>query len=300
MFIQMNCCPPNKRYDLMDANKKVDLEQVQWDSLAQFWHNLKEADQRETHKDKVDTQIPDWMITEEMKHMSIIGYEMILQDTLQVSLAEHKSPEKSKKLEKIWTGQRSSCDLLEIDKDGGKDHQRMLEPRSDKESPEVEIIKDKEVEPTNDEDVEITNVPQTTCRPSVVRPRDQDDPHDDASSWGVNSCKLAEDSDDDEIPTKQMSQDIKEEVSLIIDEAKLKKMADEMLRQRCTSGDEHQYHIDQMNNFLKSDIISPMKSEYLKLFEEEIEVRLKYQNQMRRWEMYVNGRPLGPRRERPE
>ncbi|GJZ63929.1 hypothetical protein Tco_0620350 [Tanacetum coccineum] len=40
--------------------------------------------------------------------------------------------------------------------------------------------------------------------------------------------------------------------------------------------------------------------EYLKLFEEEIEVRLKYQNQMRRWEMYVNGRPLGPRREHPE
>ncbi|GJR31321.1 putative reverse transcriptase domain-containing protein [Tanacetum coccineum] len=40
--------------------------------------------------------------------------------------------------------------------------------------------------------------------------------------------------------------------------------------------------------------------EYLKLFEEEIEVRLKRRNQMRRWEMYVNGRPLGPRRERPE
>ncbi|GJX60755.1 hypothetical protein Tco_0292145 [Tanacetum coccineum] len=40
--------------------------------------------------------------------------------------------------------------------------------------------------------------------------------------------------------------------------------------------------------------------EYLKLFEEEIEVRLKYHNQMRRWETYVNGRPLGPRRECPE
>ncbi|GJV99187.1 hypothetical protein Tco_1554439 [Tanacetum coccineum] len=62
-------------------------------------------------------------------------------------------------------------------------------------------------------------------------------------------------SDDDEIPTKQMSQDIMKEVSLTIDEAKLKKMVDEMLRQRCTSGDEHQYHIDQMKNFLKSDIV---------------------------------------------
>ncbi|GKF01168.1 hypothetical protein Tco_0028091, partial [Tanacetum coccineum] len=43
-----------------------------------------------------------------------------------------------------------------------------------------------------------------------------------------------------------------EEVSLTIDEAKLRKMADEMLRQRCTSGDGHQYHIDQMKNFLKN------------------------------------------------
>ncbi|GJS04338.1 hypothetical protein Tco_0320846 [Tanacetum coccineum] len=46
-------------------------------------------------------------------------------------------------------------------------------------------------------------------------------------------------SDDDEIPTKQVSQDIMEEVSMTIDEAKLRKMADEMLRQRCTSRDEH-------------------------------------------------------------
>nr|GEZ30506.1 hypothetical protein [Tanacetum cinerariifolium] len=42
-------------------------------------------------------------------------------------------------------------------------------------------------------------------------------------------------SDDDEIPTKQVSQDIMEEVSLTIDEAKLKKIDDEMLRQRFLS-----------------------------------------------------------------
>ncbi|GJR56032.1 hypothetical protein Tco_1406553 [Tanacetum coccineum] len=46
-----------------------------------------------------------------------------------------------------------------------------------------------------------------------------------------------------------------EEVSLTINEAKLRKIADEMLRQRYTSGDEHQYHIDQMKNSLKSDIV---------------------------------------------
>ncbi|GKC55499.1 hypothetical protein Tco_1078244 [Tanacetum coccineum] len=252
-------------------------------------------------------------------------------------------------------------------------------------------------------------VPQTACRTPVVRPRDQDDPHDDAHPEGENSAKrqntleykayvsgesssrqvfqeeqapLTSDnqeqdddfdfwtdsyaSDDDEIPMNQVSQDIMEEVSLTIDEAKLRKMTDEMLIQRCTSGDEHQYHIDQIKNFLKSDIVwetpalslinqdllylkkgnyGPEKivlslhkfpavvfndddieertsrwvnkyvrkfnpyarydltkdeAEYLKLFEEEIEERLKHRRQMRRWEMFVNGRPLGPRREHPE
>ncbi|GKA66724.1 hypothetical protein Tco_0766532 [Tanacetum coccineum] len=81
----------------------------------------------------------------------------------------------------------------------------------------------------------------------------------ESSSGQVNENEQ----DDDEILTKQMSQDILEEVSLTIDEAKLKKMVDEMLRQRCTSGDEHQYHIDQMMNFLKSDIVWESRKEIL-------------------------------------
>ncbi|GJY10110.1 hypothetical protein Tco_0378295 [Tanacetum coccineum] len=135
---------------------------------------------------------------------------------------------------------------------------------------------------------ERNTVPQTACRTPAVRPRDQDDPHDDAHPEGENSAKRQKTSeyeayvsgesssgqvfqeeqapstsDDDEIPTKQVSQDIMEEVSLTIDEAKLRKMADEMLRQRCTSGDEHQYHIDQMKNFLKSDIVWESRKEIL-------------------------------------
>ncbi|GKB52077.1 hypothetical protein Tco_0902830 [Tanacetum coccineum] len=74
---------------------------------------------------------------------------------------------------------------------------------------------------------ERNTVLQTACRTPAVCPRDQDDPHDDAYPEGENN--------DDEIPTKQVSQDIIEEVSLTIDEAKLRKIADEMLRQRCTS-----------------------------------------------------------------
>ncbi|GKC22125.1 retrovirus-related pol polyprotein from transposon TNT 1-94 [Tanacetum coccineum] len=60
--------------------------------------------------------------------------------------------------------------------------------------------------------------------------------------------------DDDELPTKKVSQELVEEMSQTVDEEKLRKVVNEMLRQRCTSGDEHQYHIDQMKNFLKNDI----------------------------------------------
>ncbi|GKA15323.1 hypothetical protein Tco_0695070, partial [Tanacetum coccineum] len=129
---------------------------------------------------------------------------------------------------------------------------------------------------------------QIACRTLAVRPRDQDDHQDDAHPEGENSAKrqktleyeayvsgeslsrqvFQEEQapstlDDDEIPMKQVSQDIIKEVSLIIDEAKLRKMADEMLRQRCTLADEHQYHIDQMKNFLKNDIVWESRKEIL-------------------------------------
>ncbi|GKB37328.1 hypothetical protein Tco_0882270 [Tanacetum coccineum] len=153
---------------------------------------------------------------------------------------------------------------------------------------------------------ERNTVLQTVCRTPVVRPRDQDDPHDDDHPEGENSAKRQKSSEykayvsgesssgqvfqeeqapstsgnqeqdddfdfwiesyasnDDEIPTKQVSQDIMKEVSLTIDKAKLRKVADEMLRQRCTSGDEHQYHIDQIKNFLKSDIVWESRKEII-------------------------------------
>ncbi|GJX53513.1 hypothetical protein Tco_0281882 [Tanacetum coccineum] len=58
------------------------------------------------------------------------------------------------------------------------------------------------------------------------------------------------------------------------------------------------------NNNIKHRYVTPSLSnedtEYLQLFEEEIEERLKHRDQMRRWDMYVNRRPLGSRRERPK
>ncbi|GJT12192.1 hypothetical protein Tco_0859234 [Tanacetum coccineum] len=144
-------------------------------------------------------------------------------------------------------------------------------------------------------------------RPSVVRPRDQDDPHDVAHPKGENSEKRQKTSehetfvfresssgqdfkskpgpstsdnqeqldyfdfgtdsyatDDDEIPNEKVSQELVDEMLHTVDEAKLHKVVDEMLRQRCTSEDEHQYHIDQMQNFLKKDIVWESRKEIIR------------------------------------
>nr|GEW77874.1 hypothetical protein [Tanacetum cinerariifolium] len=141
-------------------------------------------------------------------------------------------------------------------------------------------------------------VATTPCRPSVIRPRDQDDPHDDAHSEGENITKRKKTSEhgtfvfgeslsnqdyenkpgpstsgnhnqsddfdfwtnsyatnDDVLPNEKVSQKLMDEMSQTVNEAKLRKVVNEMLRQQCTLGDEHQYHIDQMQNFLKSDIV---------------------------------------------
>ncbi|GKB00551.1 hypothetical protein Tco_0828544 [Tanacetum coccineum] len=50
-----------------------------------------------------------------------------------------------------------------------------------------------------------------------------------------------------------------------IDEAQLQKVIDELLRQRCNSGEEHQYHVDQTRNYVKSDIVWESRKERLNL-----------------------------------
>ncbi|GJW92859.1 hypothetical protein Tco_0172531 [Tanacetum coccineum] len=279
-------------------------------------------------------------------------YEMILQDTLQVSLAEHKSREEQEARENVEL----------VNKHLASEEIEKLEPRSDKESPEVKSTNDEEVEVTkvvipvnvNEEEDEITDkvsprshtnlVSSDTKKlqelkksngqnhyllgdthikeqvekqflrrseikfpvPSAIRPRDQDNPDDDAHPKGENSAKRQNTSEYEAYVSResssrrvnernevlqlqvikskkmimifglilllqmmmkyrQVSQDIMEEVSLTIDEAKLKKMVDEMLRQICALGDEHQYHIDQMKNFLQSDIVWESRKEILGL-----------------------------------
>ncbi|GKC32283.1 hypothetical protein Tco_1039577, partial [Tanacetum coccineum] len=213
-------------------------------------------------------------------------------------------------------------------------------------------------------------VPQTTCRPSTVRLRDQVDPHDDAHPEGENSakrqktskyeakwfwrviiwtCSMEEDWQKHGmlwvfISIPQKFHDMKECMILGIESyqqkvnltaptisfpgvekhkmfsiiyepvhgiiyknskkekrvmrhSEIHKFCDATLN-RVLEGLKS-YNNDVKYGYVQRELTND-EVEYLKLFEEEIEVRLKYRNQMRRWEMYVNGRPLGPRRERPE
>ncbi|GJX04528.1 hypothetical protein Tco_0190444 [Tanacetum coccineum] len=89
----------------------------------------------------------------------------------------------------------------------------------------------------------------TPCRSSAIHPRDQDDPHDDAHPKGENSAKRQKTSehgtyvfgesssgqanknepvpstpDDDELPAEKVSQELVEEMSKTVDEAKLCKV----------------------------------------------------------------------------
>ncbi|GKF75996.1 hypothetical protein Tco_0225440 [Tanacetum coccineum] len=49
------------------------------------------------------------------------------------------------------------------------------------------------------------------------------------------------------------------------------------------------YNDDLKHGYMKLSL-SNDDAEYLRLFEEDFEERLKHRDQMRRWEMYVNGR----------
>ncbi|GJS12174.1 hypothetical protein Tco_0368970 [Tanacetum coccineum] len=122
------------------------------------------------------------------------------------------------------------------------------------------------------------HVSSIACRSSAVRPRDQDDPHADAHPKGENSAKRQKTSEHGtyvfgESSSSQANEsepslstlELENEMSETVNGAKLRKVVDEMLCQRCNSGDEHQYHIDQMQNFLKNDIVWESRKEILTL-----------------------------------
>ncbi|GJT90983.1 retrovirus-related pol polyprotein from transposon TNT 1-94 [Tanacetum coccineum] len=151
-----------------------------------MYHNLQDDDIMKNifnsgrHKDKVGMQIPDWMITEDMKHTEhyrmyaeVFGLDVPLTQSQSTESTQgtHKTPSApsreeqearenvelvnkhlaSEEIEKLVEGSENVIDdSLPPRNDEPHILGTRLEPKSDKESPEVER--------TNDEEVEVTNV----------------------------------------------------------------------------------------------------------------------------------------------
>ncbi|GJW67712.1 hypothetical protein Tco_0122136 [Tanacetum coccineum] len=120
----------------------------------------------------------------------------------------------------------------------------------------------------------------TTCRPSAIHPRDHEDHQDnDAHPERENSAKRQKMTKYgtyimglEQIMMKSLLKKCYkncwkkcQEMSREIDEAKLQNAVDEMLRQRCNSGKEHQYHVDQMLNYFKNNIVWESRKDWLSL-----------------------------------
>ncbi|GJW31068.1 hypothetical protein Tco_0047943, partial [Tanacetum coccineum] len=142
--------------------------------------------------------------------------EMILQDTLHVSLAKHKSQEEQEAKENV--------ELV-------NEHLESVEIEKMVEGPE-NVINDSSI-PRNDDQ----NIPSTRLE---LR-SDKESPKVEITNDEENSAKRQKTSKYEAHVTGESSGQVnekeQEEVSLAINEAELKKIADEMLRQRCTSGD---------------------------------------------------------------
>ncbi|GJS88948.1 hypothetical protein Tco_0771584 [Tanacetum coccineum] len=120
--------------------------------------------------------------------------EMILQDMIQVSLAEHKSREEqearenvalvyehlaAEEIEKLVEDPENVDDSSPPRHDDTSIPGTRLEPRSDKESPEVEIVQEKEEETTKDTEVEPDKDTPMVDVTNIVRPVNVDDEEDE-------------------------------------------------------------------------------------------------------------------------
>ncbi|GJZ20129.1 hypothetical protein Tco_0556719, partial [Tanacetum coccineum] len=125
------------------------------------YHNLQDDDIMKNifnsgrNKNKVGMRIPAWMITDEMK---LTEHYKMYTKTDSVKSAVHKSLMNKKQEENYW---------------------HWLEPRSDKESPEVEIVQEKEEETTKDTKVEPDKDTPMVDVTNIVPPVNVDDEEDE-------------------------------------------------------------------------------------------------------------------------
>ncbi|GJU40837.1 hypothetical protein Tco_1193794 [Tanacetum coccineum] len=118
------------------------------------YHNLEDDETMKNifnsgrHKDKIGMQIPSWMITDEMKLTE--NYQMYAENVELVK--EHLAAEEIKKLVEGTENVKEDSSIPKNDDDLPDTR---LEPRSDKESPKVEITAEVQPVNVNEEEVEI-------------------------------------------------------------------------------------------------------------------------------------------------
>ncbi|GKD46717.1 hypothetical protein Tco_1271362 [Tanacetum coccineum] len=112
---------------------------------------------------------------------------------------------------------------------------------------------------------ETLQVPQTTCRTSVVRPRDQDDPHDDAPPEGENSTKRQKTSTSEyeEHVNRESSEQVNEREQRPSSSGNQEQVDDYDFWTQSYASDDDEMPTKQMKNFLKSDIVWESRKEIL-------------------------------------
>ncbi|GJZ19374.1 hypothetical protein Tco_0555964 [Tanacetum coccineum] len=116
------------------------------------------------------------------------------------------------------------------------------------------------------------------CRVVVVHTRDHEDHHDDDARPNgeisnqeqlvdFNAWQDDQGIDDDEVPFKEVSPELLDEVSGKLmttdDLQRTKNVLTVMMRNQCDSVEEHQYHLDQMQSYMESQIVWESEVEYL-------------------------------------
>nr|GEV08164.1 hypothetical protein [Tanacetum cinerariifolium] len=178
--------------------------------------------------------------------------EMIVQDTIQLSIVEQKSHDD---LEAKQNEEKVKEHLI------AEEIEKMVEGTENVESDEGENSAKRQKTSKHGSYVfgESSSGQANESEPDPSTSSNQEQ-LDDFDFWTDTYA-----TDDDELPAEKVSQELVEEMSKTVDEAKLRKVVNELLRKRCTLGDKHQYHIDQMQKFLKNDIVSESRKEILSL-----------------------------------
>ncbi|GJS52617.1 hypothetical protein Tco_0625979 [Tanacetum coccineum] len=135
------------------------------------------------------------------------------------------------------------------------------------------------------------------CRTTAIHPRDHEDHHDDAHPKGENSAKRHKTSEHGtfSVGPKKYTLSLHKFPAIPFPKDDIKEGTSRWVNKQGFG------KVEEVQKDVKYGYANPSPNdadaEYLRFYEDDIEERLKHCDQMRRWEIYVNGRPLGSRRD---